>query len=125
MIRKNGKILAAACLAVVVLAAPKIGLAASAEENFKWYCAQCHGPDGAGDGVNVVREMPVGPMNLTKAKEMKKFTNEQITNTLTHGGPINNLDALMPPWSDRLSKKEIAELVLHVRSLCKEAECPK
>lgn len=125
MARKIETVLASIWAAAVVLVAPNFGLAASAKENFEWYCAQCHGSNGAGDGVNVVDELPVGPMNLTKAKEMKKFNGEKITNTLTHGGPINNLDSLMPPWGDRLSKKEISELVRYVLSLCKEAECPK
>lgn len=125
MLRKIETIFVSAWAVVAVLVAPTVGLAASAEENFNWYCAQCHGSDGAGDGVNVVDELPVGPMNLTKAKEMKKFGSEQITNTLTHGGPINNLDSLMPPWGDKLTKDEIADLVLYVRSLCKEADCPQ
>lgn len=125
MLRKIETILACAAAAVAVLAAPNLGQAATAKENFEWYCSQCHGPNGNADGVNVVDELPVGPMNLTKAKEMKKFNAAKITNTLTHGGPINNLDSLMPPWGDRLSKSEIAALVQYVQSLCKEADCPK
>lgn len=119
------KKLACALGCAAILLTPVIALASSAKENFEWYCVQCHGPIGGGDGINNVKELPIGPMNLTKAKQMKKFTNDQITNTLTHGGPINTLDSLMPPWGDRLSKDEIAALVLYVRSLCKEADCPK
>lgn len=125
MTRMIEKRLAGVLAAAAMLLVPAIALAASAKDNFEWYCAQCHGPKGAGDGINAVKELPVGPMNLTKGKLMKKFTSDQITNTLTHGGPINTLDSLMPPWGDRLTKDEIKDLVLYVRSLCKDAECPK
>lgn len=100
--------------------------AATAKENFEWYCLQCHGPEGAGDGINSeVEELPVGPMALSKGKEMKKFSNDQIIKTLTHGGPANTLESLMPPWGNTFTADEIEELMLHVRSLCKDAECPK
>lgn len=100
--------------------------ATTAEQNFEWYCVQCHGADGGGDGINSqVEELPVGPMALNKAKEMKKFSDDQIRKTLTHGGPVNNLESLMPTWGLRLSEQEIKELVPYVRSLCKEADCPR
>lgn len=101
------------------------GAAATAKENFDWYCAQCHGPKGAGDGINSVDDLPVGPMNLTSAKEMSKFTGPMIVKTLTHGGPVNTLDSLMPPWGNRLTTDEIEELMRYVLSLCKEEGCPK
>lgn len=113
-------------LAVMALATPTTSLAATAEENFQWYCVQCHGPKGAGDGVNsTVKELPVGPMNLSKAKEIKKFSDEDIIKTVTHGGPANRLESLMPPWGNRLTQDEIKALMRFVRTLCKEADCPK
>lgn len=111
--------------AVVVWFVPLHSLAASAKGNFEWYCVQCHGSKGAGDGINSVDELPVGPMDLSNPKEMKKFTKEKIVKTLTHGGPVNTLDALMPPWGNRLTKSEIKALMEYVRSLCKGATCPK
>lgn len=100
--------------------------AARAQDNFEWYCVQCHGPEGAGDGINSeVDELPVGPMALSKGKEMKKFSNDQIIKTLTHGGPANTLESLMPPWGNTFTADEIKELMLYVRSLCKDVDCPK
>lgn len=100
--------------------------AATGQENFEWYCLQCHGPEGAGDGINSeVDELPVGPMALSKGKEMNKFSNDQIIKTITHGGPANTLESLMPPWGNTFTAKEIEELMLYVRSLCKDADCPK
>lgn len=100
--------------------------ASTAKQNFDWYCAQCHDVDGGGDGINSkVEELPVGPMALNKAKEMEKFSDAQIIKTITHGGPVNNLESLMPTWGLRLSEQEIKELVVYVRSLCIAADCPK
>ena len=98
-------------------------MADDAKEKFEWYCTQCHGLSGTGDGVNDVESLPVGPMDLSNPKEMEKFTNAMITKTLTHGGPVNNLDPLMPPWGNRLSDADIKELMLYVRSLCKVDGC--
>lgn len=98
----------------------------TAKDNYEWYCAQCHGPEGKGDGINSsVDELPVGPMNFSVSKEIKKYSNDQIVQTLTHGGPVNTLDPLMPPWGNRLNKDEIKALMLYVRSLCKGADCPE
>ena len=124
MIKKITTMAFPALLALIVLL-PTGGRASTAEQNFKWYCVQCHDEDGGGDGINNVPELPVGPMALNKAKEMEKFTDAQIIKTITHGGPANNLESLMPTWGNTLSEKEIKELMKYVRSLCTEGVCPK
>lgn len=125
MFTKIKRMLFAGLLATALTAIAQTGLASTAQQNFEWYCAQCHGLDGGGEGINSVDELPVGPMALSKAKEMIKFTDDQIVQTITQGGPVNNLESLMPTWGLTLTEKEIKELVRYVRSLCKEAECPK
>lgn len=112
-------------LVTLVMLLGHTAMASTAQQNFDWYCAQCHGLDGGGDGINSVDELPVGPMALSKAKEMIKFSDDQIVKTITQGGPVNNLESLMPTWGLTLTEKEIKELVGYVRSLCKQAECPK
>jgi len=125
MTRNQNNLKTSALLALLALVAPATALAASAKENFEWYCVQCHGSEGTGKGINSVKELPVGPMDLTNPKEMKKFTGPMIVQTLTHGGPVNTLDSLMPPWGNRLTQDEIKALMQHVRSLCKGSDCPK
>ena len=125
MVKREFKII---CLlgVIVTLSVPLPISAATAKENFDWYCLQCHGAEGGGDGINSeVEELPVGPMALNKGKEMKKFSNDQIIKTLTHGGPANTLESLMPPWGNTFTAREIEELMQHVRSLCKDEECPR
>ncbi|MFQ5535415.1 MAG: c-type cytochrome [Sphingomonadales bacterium] len=124
MVSNMRSFIGAAAIAFGVMSAPQAGLADTAKERFEWFCVQCHGQTGKGDGINSVDEMPVGPIDLTSSKEMAKFTNEMIIGTLTHGGPANTLDALMPPWGDTFSAEEIDELMHYVRSLCQDAACP-
>ena len=125
MFTKIKRMFFAGLLVTVMMVTAQMGFASTAQQNFEWYCAQCHGVEGGGDGINSVDELPVGPMALSKAKEMIKFTDDQIVKTITQGGPVNNLESLMPTWGLTLTDKEIKELVRYVRSLCKEAECPK
>ena len=58
----------------------------SAQENFRWYCIQCHGPKGDGKGVNNTEKLPVNPRNLTDGKDMAQFSDEDMVRTITRGG---------------------------------------
>ncbi|MBE7414561.1 MAG: c-type cytochrome [Deltaproteobacteria bacterium] len=60
--------------------------AATAEENYRFHCAQCHGLEGKGNGINATREMPVSPRDHTSALEMGKLTDADIINAITDGG---------------------------------------
>ncbi|MGH7360205.1 MAG: c-type cytochrome [Candidatus Methylomirabilales bacterium] len=99
-------------------AAPRTSVAATAEENFRWFCAQCHGPEGRGDGINHTPDLPVQPRNLTDPKDVGQFSDEEMVATITKGGAVNDLSAIMPPWGDRLSEAEIRDLVRFIRGLC-------
>lgn len=92
-----------------------------AEDNFKWYCVQCHGPRGDGKGVNnsPSTKLPVSPRNLTDTKDIAQFSDQDITRTITRGGGVNDLSAIMPPWGNVLTREEIGDLVAHVRKLCR------
>jgi mono/diheme cytochrome c family protein len=92
--------------------------AASPEENYKWYCAQCHGLKGSGDGINATSEMPVSPRNHTDPVEMAKLSDDDIYFATKDGGKSVGKSALMPPWGDTLSDPEIKEMVQYLRKLC-------
>ncbi|OGP18184.1 MAG: hypothetical protein A2V21_308305 [Deltaproteobacteria bacterium GWC2_55_46] len=109
-------IVPAILLALGAAAAPSFG--ATAEENYKFYCAQCHGTHGRGDGPNATKEMPVSPRDHTSAVEMSKLTDEDIINAIAEGGPATSKSSLMPPFGKTLTRGEITELKAYLRKLC-------
>lgn len=92
--------------------------AETAEANYRFYCAQCHGLEGRGDGPNATRSQPVSPRDHTSASEMRKLTDDDILNAITGGGPATSKSTLMPAFGDTLSKDEIYALKDYLRKLC-------
>jgi len=93
-------------------------LAADTEAVFKFYCAQCHGLTGKGDGPNVTKDFPVSPRNFTNADEMNKLTNADLKNVILDGGPSVSKSPMMPPWGKTLTEEEVDGLVKYLRVLC-------
>ncbi len=110
------KILAAVVASLCLSAA---AAAAEVEQIFKFYCAQCHGLGGKGDGPNVSKDFPVSPRNFTSAEEMNKLTDADLKNVILDGGPSVSKSAMMPPWGKTLTGAEVDSLVKHLRGLCK------
>ena len=98
---------------------------ASPKENYEHYCAQCHGSDGKGTGVNATDDLPVSPRDLTDPSDMGTFTDDQIFNTLTKGGVVNDLSPIMPPWGNTMTETEIKKLVTFIRGFCQCVFDPK
>lgn len=94
-------------------------VASETEAVFKFYCAQCHGLTGKGDGPNVTKDFPVSPRNFTDAGEMNKLSNADMKNVILDGGPSASKSPMMPPWGKTLSEEEVDGLVKHLRVLCK------
>ncbi len=92
--------------------------AASTEQVFKFYCAQCHGLEGKGKGPNVTKEFPVSPRDFTNSAEMNKLSDADIKNVILDGGPAASKSPMMPPWSKTLSEAEVDALIQHLRKLC-------
>ncbi len=108
---------AAAALSFVAMAAGP-AKAVEVEKVFKFYCAQCHGLGGKGDGPNVTKDFPVSPRNFTNAQEMNKLSDADIKNVILDGGPAASKSPMMPPWSKTLGEAEVDALILHLRKLC-------
>jgi cytochrome c oxidase cbb3-type subunit III len=111
------KIAAFAALVSYLVSAPLA--AAETEKVFKFYCAQCHGLTGKGDGPNVTKDFPVSPRNFTNAKEMNKLSDADLKNVIMDGGPSVSKSPMMPPWGKTLSGAEVDGLIKHLRALCK------
>ncbi len=94
-------------------------VSADTETVFKFYCAQCHGLGGKGDGPNVTKDFPVSPRNFTNADEMNKLSDADMKNVILDGGPSVSKSPMMPPWRKTLTVEEVDGLVKHLRELCK------
>jgi cytochrome c oxidase cbb3-type subunit 3 len=90
----------------------------SGKELYQYYCAQCHGEKGDGKGINATEDLPTQPKDFTSPKNLPVFSDEQIINTVTHGGPREQLSFIMPPWGDILSAEEIGRLRAYLREIC-------
>jgi mono/diheme cytochrome c family protein len=92
--------------------------AADSKQVFEFYCAQCHGVDGKGRGINVTKDFATDPRNLTDGSEMEKRSDDDLRGVIKDGGPSISKSPLMPPWGSTLSAAEVEGLVTHIRKLC-------
>lgn len=88
-----------------------------AADNYHTYCAQCHGMNGDGKGINI-RDMSVQPRDHTDAKAMAARSDQDLFKVIKEGGVAINKSVLMPPWDGVFSDEEISELVQYLRKLC-------
>ena len=86
-------------------------------ETYQWYCAQCHGIKGKGDGINA-KFLTVPPRNHTKAQYLETRTDEQFFEAIKFGGLSVGRAPCMPAWGNTLSDSTIRELVRYIRELC-------
>jgi mono/diheme cytochrome c family protein len=85
---------------------------------FQHYCQNCHGETGAGDGFNAFNLDP-HPRDLSDPAFQKKKTDADLTDAIQRGGAGVGLSAMMPPWGRTLSKEQVEQVVLYLRSLSK------
>jgi len=88
------------------------------EQLFGFYCAQCHGLEGKGDGPNVTKDFPVSPRNFSNAEEMNKLSDADLKNVILDGGPAASKSPMMPPWGKTLSEAQVDGLIKHLRTIC-------
>ncbi len=94
--------------------------AANAANGAKIYgtnCAMCHGPKGAGDGPASASLNPK-PRKFSDPKIMSKIADKTIATTIQKGGAAMKKSPAMPPFP-QLKPNEVADLVAHIRALCK------
>src|SRR4030066_739827 len=105
-------------LAIAAFIGKGTAFAVSAEENYKFYCAQCHGLDGKGEGANAkpkvagidLPEMSVTPRNHTSPEDMNKLTDTDIESAISDGGAAVSKSTLMPPFGKTLTGAGIKAL---------------
>ncbi len=89
----------------------------STRQTYQWYCAQCHGVKGKGDGINA-KFLTVPPRNHTKAEYLETRTDEQLFEAIKFGGLSVGRAPCMPSWEHTLSEDTIHSLVQYIRELC-------
>ena len=90
---------------------------AETRSTYQWYCAQCHGIEGKGDGINA-KFLTVPPRNHTKAEYLETRTDEQLFQAIKFGGLSVGRAPCMPAWGHTIEENTIHELVRYIRELC-------
>ena len=86
-------------------------------QTYQWYCSQCHGLKGKGDGINA-KFLTVPPRNHTKATYLETRTDEQLFEAIKFGGLSVGRAPCMPAWGHTLEEDTIHSLVRYIRELC-------
>jgi cytochrome c oxidase cbb3-type subunit 3 len=86
-------------------------------QTYQWYCSQCHGIKGKGDGINA-KFLTVPPRNHTKAVYLETRTDEQLFEAIKFGGLSVGRAPCMPAWGHTLTEDTIHSLVQYIRELC-------
>ncbi len=86
-------------------------------ETYQWYCAQCHGIKGKGNGINAPHTA-VPPRDHTKAEYLETRSDEQLFHVIKFGGLAGGRAPCMPRWGHTLNDDTIHALVNYIRELC-------
>lgn len=95
----------------------KLKVGAEIKETYQWYCAQCHGMKGKGDGINA-KMTTVLPRDHTKAAYLEGRTDDQLFHAIKLGGLAVGRAPCMPAWGHTLEEETIHGLVNYIRELC-------
>jgi mono/diheme cytochrome c family protein len=91
----------------------------SPADQYKVYCAKCHGPAGHGDGANA-STLKTRPRDFSDCATMTKISDDTMFMAIKQGGAAVNLPGDMPPWGQAFEDSEIKGLVAYVRAFCKK-----
>jgi mono/diheme cytochrome c family protein len=89
-------------------------------------CAGCHGDDGAGGARAELGFTP--PATFPDFSDCSQATPEQDLAwraMIRDGGPARGFSPIMPAFGDALDEAQIADLVRHLRSFCREPGWPR
>jgi len=79
------------------------------EQTYRFFCARCHGDNGAGDGPTELYLDP-SPRDLTKSTFMNSKTPERLLTSVYEGVPGTS----MPPWERVLAEEQMQEVLDYV-----------
>jgi mono/diheme cytochrome c family protein len=80
---------------------------------YERHCADCHGPEGRGDGRLAISLSP-RPGNLVSAQTSAK-SDQELLKIIAKGRPRT----AMGGWDDRLSQEDQVAVLAYIRSMVK------
>ncbi|MBI3755125.1 MAG: cytochrome c [Deltaproteobacteria bacterium] len=92
--------------------------AVDGHELYLYWCSQCHGMEGKGDGINSTPDMLINPRDHTDAAFMSSRTDKQLEDVIMGGGASVSKSAIMPPWRATLTSEEVRAIIVYLRKLC-------
>ena len=125
VLRRARIIVATAALVCAIAIAGAVQRAAAAgddvspSDQYKVYCAKCHGPSGHGDGANA-STLKTRPRDFSDCATMSKISDDTMFKAIKEGGAAVNLPGDMPPWGQAFEDGEIKGLVVYLRQFCKK-----
>jgi cytochrome c oxidase cbb3-type subunit 3 len=110
-------IVAAAMLAATSAAAADSPEVQTSAHIYDTYCAQCHGLNRNGKGVNTIA-LAVQPRDHSDPKGMGSLPREEMVTAIRDGGAAVNKSSLMPAWSSVLTDEQIEHMVDYLHHVC-------
>ncbi|MCR9294927.1 MAG: cytochrome c [bacterium] len=89
--------------------------ALSPEALYRLHCSRCHG-DGSGNG-HIAGTLKVAPRNLKHSDWQTAVTDDHIRQVIESGGGAVKLSPEMPAFADKLTPRQIQQLVGYIRRL--------
>ena len=86
-------------------------------KTYQWYCAQCHGVEGKGNGINS-KHVTVPPRNHTKPDYLETRSDQELFDAIRLGGLQVGRAPCMPAWGRTLDEEMMWSLVHYIRELC-------
>jgi cytochrome c oxidase cbb3-type subunit 3 len=105
-------------IAMTAIPAAAADVAATRTE-FVRFCSKCHGTEGKGDGPQA-DALTIKPRDFTDCDHMKAMSDDMIFMAIKEGGEAVHLSKDMPAWKDGMDDGDIHDLVVYVRTLCKQ-----
>jgi mono/diheme cytochrome c family protein len=116
-------LLACLCLSCAAVNASDV---AAGKALYEKHCVSCHGVSGDGKGP-ATKAMDRNPRSFVTADlkfdtdaDWQRGTDEDIANAISQGGEAFGGSPLMPAWGQQLSKEDINNLVVYIRTLEKQ-----
>jgi len=80
-------------------------------------CDRCHESESTAERVSNHDNLDPKPHAFSEGEALNRFSDADLTNLITHGGPALGKSAEMPPFGNTLSKSDIESVVSYMRAV--------